>query len=314
MLQCGDNARSRGARRVAPTRTPFPHLSLHTMTDSTPAPYGGAAPAAARKPLTLHRLRAMRDAGEKIAMLTAYDASSAALLDASGVDCLLIGDSLGMVMQGHTSTLPVTLEHVAYHTACVARGNRSAWIVADLPFGSYQESVEQAVRSAVTLMQAGAQMIKLEGGGWTTPLVRALVERGIPVCAHLGLTPQSVHALGGYRIQGRDAQAAATLCTHAAELDAAGAAMLVLELVPSELAARISADFRGITIGIGAGGRTHGQVLVLQDMLDLTQGPKPRFVRNFMDGAASIADAVCRYVRDVKSGAFPDEARHGYVA
>ncbi len=313
MLQCGDNARSRGASRVAPNIPP-PRTFNSTMTDSTPAPYGGAAPAAARKPLTLHRLRAMRDAGEKIAMLTAYDASSAALLDAAGVDCLLIGDSLGMVVQGHGSTLPVTLEHIVYHTSCVARGNRSAWIVADLPFGSYQGSLEQAVGSAVALMQAGAQMVKLEGGGWTTPLVRALVERGIPVCAHLGLTPQSVHALGGYRIQGRDAQAAAALCAHAAELADAGASMLVLELVPSDLAARISADFPGITIGIGAGRRTHGQVLVLHDMLDLTQGPKPRFVRNFMDGATSIADAVACYVRDVKSGAFPDEARHGYVA
>jgi 3-methyl-2-oxobutanoate hydroxymethyltransferase len=279
------------------------------------APYGGTGPAAAtRKPVTLHRLRALRDSGEKVAMLTAYDASSAALLDAAGVDCLLVGDSLGMVVQGHASTLPVTLEQMAYHTACVARANRSAWLVADLPFGSYQESTEQAVRSATVLMQAGAQMVKLEGGGWTAPLVEALVARGIPVCAHLGLTPQSVHALGGYRIQGRDAQAAAQLEAHARELGAAGAAMLVLELMPSALAARISADFPGITIGIGAGAQTHGQVLVLQDMLDISNGPKPRFVRNFMQGAPSIAAAVETYVRDVKSGAFPDEARHGYLA
>jgi 3-methyl-2-oxobutanoate hydroxymethyltransferase len=282
--------------------------------DATTPPYGGASSAAARKPLTLHRLRAMRDAGERVAMLTAYDAASARLLDDAGVDCLLVGDSLGMVMQGHPSTLPVTLEQMAYHTACVARGNRGAWLLADLPFGSYQGGVEQAIASSVTLMQAGAQMIKLEGGGWTAPVVAALVERGIPVCAHLGLTPQSVHALGGYRIQGRDAHGADTLRAQARELGAAGAAMLVLELVPSDLAADISASYPGITIGIGAGARTHGQVLVLHDMLDITAGPKPRFVRNFMQGAASIADAVRSYVRNVKSGAFPDEAQHGYTA
>ncbi|MGC9162524.1 MAG: 3-methyl-2-oxobutanoate hydroxymethyltransferase [Thiomonas sp.] len=278
------------------------------------APYGSAAPAdAPRKPMTLHRLRALRDSGEKIAMLTAYDAASAALLDAAGVDCLLVGDSLGMVIQGHASTLPVTLEQMVYHTQCVARGNRSAWLIADLPFGSYQGGTEQAIASSVALMQAGAQMIKLEGGGWTAPLVRALVERGIPVCAHLGLTPQSVHALGGYRIQGRDAQAAQTLRQHAAELGEAGAAMLVLELVPSDLAADISAAFPGITIGIGAGSRTHGQVLVLHDMLGITLGPKPRFVRNFLQGAQSVLDAVHAYVQAVKSGDFPNEAVHGYT-
>jgi 3-methyl-2-oxobutanoate hydroxymethyltransferase len=284
-------------------------------TDFTSPPTGSAAPTdAPRKPLTLHRLRTLRDSGEKIAMLTAYDAASAALLDAAGVDCLLVGDSLGMVMQGHASTLPVTLEQMVYHTQCVARGNRSAWLIADLPFGSYQGSTEQAIASSVALMQAGAQMIKLEGGGWTAPLVAALVERGIPVCAHLGLTPQSVHALGGYRIQGRDAQAADTLRQHAAELGAAGAAMLVLELVPSDLAADISAAFPGITIGIGAGSRTHGQVLVLHDMLGITLGPKPRFVRNFLLGASSVFDAVRAYVLAVKSGDFPNEAMHGYPA
>ncbi len=278
------------------------------------APYGGAAAAASRKPMTLHRLRSMREAGEKIAMLTAYDAASAALLEDCGVDCLLVGDSLGMVMQGHASTLPVSLEQMSYHVGCVARGAPRSWVLADLPFGSYQSDTAQAVRSAAALMQAGAQMIKIEGGGWTAPLVAALVERGIPVCAHLGLTPQSVHALGGYRIQGRDEQGAQTLLRHAAELGRAGAAMMVLELVPSDLAARVSADYPGITIGIGAGARTHGQVLVLHDMLDITLGAKPRFVRNFMLGADSIHAAVQAYVRDVKSGAFPDEALHGYGA
>ena len=287
-------------------------MSSAPDTAST-APYGGAAPAP-RKPMTLHRLRAMRESGEKVAVLTAYDAASAALLDDCGVDCLLVGDSLGMVMQGHASTLPVTLDHMAYHVSCVARAASRAWVIADLPFGSYQADTAQAVHSAAALMQAGAQMVKLEGGGWTAPLVSALVERGIPVCAHLGLTPQSVHALGGYRIQGRDEQGAQALLQHARELGKAGAAMLVLELVPSELAARLSAEYPGITIGIGAGARTHGQVLVLHDMLDITLGPKPRFVRNFMRGAAGVREAVEAYVRDVKSGAFPDESLHGYVA
>ena len=278
------------------------------------APYGGTASPASRKPMTLHRLRAMREAGEKIAMLTAYDAATAALLQDCGVDCLLVGDSLGMVMQGHASTLPVSLEQMSYHVGCVSRGAPRSWVLADLPFGSYQADVAQAVRSAAALMQAGAQMVKLEGGGWTPPVVAALVQRGIPVCAHLGLTPQSVHALGGYRIQGRDDKGAQTLLRQARELGEAGAAMLVLELVPSDLAARVSAEFPGITIGIGAGARTHGQVLVLHDMLDITLGAKPRFVRNFMLGADSIHAAVQAYVRDVKSGAFPDEALHGYGA
>jgi 3-methyl-2-oxobutanoate hydroxymethyltransferase len=288
---------------------------MPSPTDPGAPPYGGsAAEPSTRKPVTLHRLRAMREAGEKIAMLTAYDAASARVLDDAGVDCILIGDSLGMVVQGHASTWPVTVEQMAYHTGCVARGNQRAWVVADLPFGSYQSGTERAIQNAAALMQAGAHMVKLEGGGWTTPLVAALVERGIPVCGHLGLTPQSVHALGGYRIQGRGADAAQTLIDHARAIGEAGAAMLVLELVPSDLAARISADYPGITIGIGAGGRTHGQVLVLHDMLDIPAGRKARFVRNFMDGAHSIGEAVRTYVRDVKVGAFPDEAVHGYTA
>jgi 3-methyl-2-oxobutanoate hydroxymethyltransferase len=282
------------------------------MSVSSASLYGGSAVAASRRPVTLHRLRAMRDAGEKIAMLTAYDAASARLLDDCGVDCILVGDSLGMVVQGHSSTLPVLLEQMVYHTACVARGNRNAWLIADLPFGSYQRGTEQAIASATALMQAGAQMVKLEGGSWTAPLISALVERGIPVCGHLGLTPQSVHALGGYRVQGRGAEAAQTLTTHAHGLGEAGAAMLVLELVPSDLAAQISDAHSGITIGIGAGSRTHGQVLVLHDMLDIPAGPKPRFVRNFMHGVNSVGGAIQAYVRDVKSGAFPDESLHGY--
>ncbi|WKB52251.1 3-methyl-2-oxobutanoate hydroxymethyltransferase [Eleftheria terrae] len=281
-------------------------MSSHASPDDSPS-------TAARKPVTLHRLREMHAAGEKIAMLTVYDSSFARLLDEAGVDCLLVGDSLGMVLQGQSSTLPVTLEEVAYHTRSVARGNRTAWLIADLPFGSYQESREQALRSSVQLMQAGAHMVKLEGGGWSAETVRFLVERGIPVCAHLGLTPQSVHALGGYRIQGRDESSAMTLKRHAGELADAGAAMMVLELVPSTLAAEVAALNPGLmTIGIGAGPQCAGQVLVLHDMLHVTRGKLPRFVRNFMADADGIDGAVRSYVRDVKNGRFPDPQLHTY--
>src|ERR1700689_5467485 len=189
-----------------------------------------------RKPVTLHRLRDMRAAGEKIAMLTCYDATFARVLDDAGVDVLLVGDSLGMVLQGRDTTLPVTMDEMVYHTGCVARGNRTAWIIADMPFGSYQESAEHALSNAVRLMQSGAHMVKLEGGGWTAPIVQFLVDRSIPVCAHLGCTPQSVYALGGNRVQGRDESAAARLHQHAEQLVSAGAACLVLELVPATLA------------------------------------------------------------------------------
>jgi 3-methyl-2-oxobutanoate hydroxymethyltransferase len=269
-------------------------------------------PALPRKPLTLHRLREMHAAGQKIAMLTCYDASFARLLDGAGVDCLLVGDSLGMVLQGQACTVPVTLQQMAYHTECVARGNRTAWILGDLPFGSYQESGEQALRSAVTLMQAGAHMVKLEGGGWTADTVRFLVERGIPVCAHLGLTPQSVHALGGYRVQGRGEGAAATLKQQARELADAGAAMLVLELVPSALAAEVTLALTIPVIGIGAGPQCSGQVLVLHDMLGITAGKLPRFVRNFLEGSPSVEHAVRNYVAAVKNQDFPDTELHCY--
>jgi len=265
-----------------------------------------------RRPMTLHRLRAMHAASEKIAMLTCYDASFARLLDATGIDVLLVGDSLGMVLQGHDSTVPVSLDEMAYHTQCVARGNTHMWVVSDLPFGSYHASADQALRSAVRLMQSGAHMVKLEGGGWTTETVRFLVERGIPVCAHLGLTPQSVHALGGYRVQGRDAQAAATLHQHARELADAGASMLVLELMPSALASALTAALPIPVIGIGAGAGCSGQVLVLHDMLGITVGRPPRFVRNFMTESASIEVALRRYVAAVKDGSFPVESIHTY--
>jgi 3-methyl-2-oxobutanoate hydroxymethyltransferase len=267
---------------------------------------------AGRKPMNLHRLRAMHAAGEKIAMLTCYDASFARLLDDAGVDVMLIGDSLGMVLQGHDSTVPVSLDEMAYHTRCVARGNRNAWIIGDLPFGSYHESVDQALRSATRLMQSGAHMVKLEGGGWTASTVSFLVERGIPVCAHLGLTPQSVHALGGYRVQGREEHAAQTLLLHARELAEAGAAMLVLELIPSALADEVTAALPIPVIGIGAGAGCSGQVLVLHDMLGITRGKLPRFVRDFMSEGGGAEAAVSRYVSAVKDGSFPAESIHTY--
>jgi len=267
---------------------------------------------AERKPVTLHRLRRMLAEGEKIAMLTAYDASFARLADDAGVDCLLVGDSLGMMVQGRTSTVPVTLDEVAYHLRCVAAGNRHAWLLGDLPFGTYEAGPEQALRSSAVLLQAGAQMVKLEGG-WAVETVRFLTARGIPVCAHLGLTPQSANALGGYRVQGRDEAAAQLLERHAREFAEAGAAMLVLELVPAALAQRVQAQNPDlIVIGIGAGADVAGQVLVLHDMLGVTQGKLPRFVRNFMAEGGSVGDGLRRYVQAVKQRSFPDPTLHTY--
>ncbi|MFM2056661.1 MAG: 3-methyl-2-oxobutanoate hydroxymethyltransferase [Pseudomonadota bacterium] len=270
-----------------------------------------------RKPVTLQSLRDMLARAEPISMLTAYDATFARVADDAGIDTLLVGDSLGMIIQGHSSTLPVTLDEMAYHTRCVARGlaagGGTAFLIADLPFGSYQEGPAQALRSSTALMQAGAQMVKLEGGGWTPETVRQLTERGIPVCAHLGLTPQSVHAFGGWRVQGRDEAGATTLRRHAKELADAGAAMMVLELMPSALAASVQADNPGlITIGIGAGAGTAGQVLVQHDMLGLTRGKLPRFVRNFQAEGGSAEEAIRRYVSAVKAREYPNEALHGY--
>jgi 3-methyl-2-oxobutanoate hydroxymethyltransferase len=265
-----------------------------------------------RKPTTLHRLRDMQASGEKIAMLTCYDAAFAAVLEAVGVDALLVGDSLGMVLQGRPTTLAVSMEAMEYHVRCVARGGGTCWIVADLPFGSYQLSVDAALGNAVRLMQAGAHMIKLEGGGWTAAVVARMVDRGIPVCAHLGFTPQSVHALGGHRVQGRDEAGAGTLRRQALELVQAGAAMIVLEMVPAVLAADLTSQLPVPTIGIGAGSGCGGQVLVLHDMLGLHPTGAPRFVRNFMADGATIQAAVRGYVEAVKSGRFPDDAVHGF--
>ncbi len=227
-------------RLDSPDSQPIRHRTMSQTTTATGTPYGTLPPASPlpqRRPISLPRLAQMREAGEKITMLTAYDATFAAVADAAGVECILVGDSLGMVCQGLPSTVGVSLDTMAYHTESVTRGlhrvQGTAWVVADLPFGSYHESREQALRSASRLMQAGAHMVKLEGGGWTAPTVQFLVERGIPVCAHLGLTPQTVHALGGYRVQGKGDAAAAELRRHALELQDAGAAMLVLEMVPA---------------------------------------------------------------------------------
>lgn len=298
-------------------------LSASTASLSA-TPYGTLPPAitpSARKPLSLPRLREMHAQGEKITMLTAYDATFAAVADAAGVECILVGDSLGMVCQGLSSTVGVTLEAMRHHTECVANGLRraqaTAWLISDLPFGSYHESKEQALRSAVVLMQAGAHMVKLEGGGWTTETVRFLVERGIPVCAHLGLTPQTVHALGGYRVQGKTEESAALLRRDARALQDAGASMLVLEMVPAALSLEVTELLTHCpTIGIGAGSGTSGQVLVLHDMLGMNLGKMPKFVRNFMEGdsnqSASVRGAMEAYVRAVKDGSFPVNAVHAW--
>ena len=292
---------------IAPV--PAPATAYGSLPTTSPQPL--------RRPVSLPRLAQMRERGEKISMLTAYDATFAAVADAAGVDCILVGDSLGMVCQGLASTVGVTLETMRHHTDSVARGlrraNASAWLIADLPFGTYQESKEQALRSATVLMQAGAHMVKLEGGGWTAETVRFLVERGIPVCAHLGLTPQTVHALGGYRVQGREDAAAQLMMQQAHALEDAGAAMLVLEMVPERLATPLTQALKHChTIGIGAGNGTAGQVLVLHDMLGINLGKNPRFVRNFMEGASSVQDAIAAYVKAVKDGSFPDNALHAW--
>jgi 3-methyl-2-oxobutanoate hydroxymethyltransferase len=261
-------------------------------------------------PVTLARLREMKRCGEKIACLTAYDASFAALLERAGVELLIVGDSLGMVVQGHDSTLPVTLADMIYHARCVRRGSKTAFIVADLPFMSYA-STAQAIGNAARLMQeGGAHMVKLEGGAWLAETVRELTQRGLPVCAHLGLLPQSVHQLGGYRVQGRDAASAETLLNDARALEQAGAGLLVLECVPAALAQQVTQALSIPVIGIGAGAACDGQVLVLYDVLGLVSKP-PKFSRNFLQGEPDIVSAVRAYVKTVKAGAFP-AAEHSF--
>ena len=263
------------------------------------------------KPITISKLLSMRAESEKIAMLTAYDSTMSALLNRCGVETILIGDSLGNVIQGHSSTTPVTVEQVAYHTECVARANSHAFIIADLPFASYGDPV-QALDSSAELMRAGADMVKLEGGDWQIDIIQYLVERSVPVCAHLGLLPQSVHILGGYKVQGKSKDAASLMLEQAIACEQAGAQMIVLEAIPSSLGKLITESLSIPTIGIGAGADCSGQVLVLQDMLGISPGKPPKFVKNFMDGHASIEEAVKAYVREVKSGKFPG-SEHGFA-
>jgi 3-methyl-2-oxobutanoate hydroxymethyltransferase len=258
-----------------------------------------------RPPVTLGTLERMKERGDKIACLTAYDASFAVLLDAAGVDVVLAGDSLGMVIQGHDTTVPVTMDHMVYHCAAVARGLQRPFLIADLPFMSYP-SRELALSNSVRLMQeGGARMVKLESGKGQTDIVEFLARHDIAVCAHLGLKPQSVHKTGGFRVQGRDAQAAERMLEDALALEAAGADVVLLECIPADLGRTISQAVKVPVIGIGAGPDTDGQILVVYDILDLTAGRKPRFVRNFMAGSASPQEAAARYVQAVKSGEYP---------
>ena len=255
--------------------------------------------------ITLSTLQKMAQEGSKIAMLTCYDASFAAVLEEGGVESLLIGDSLGNVLQGHESTLPVTLRDVVYHTQCVARGSKRAFIIGDMPFGTFQVSPEETLRNGAELMAAGAHMVKIEGGRPMLETIEFLTDRGIPVCGHLGLTPQSVHQLGGYKVQGKGETEAQRLLREAKQVEQAGAGMLVLEAIPAALAHDVTAALTIPTIGIGAGVDCSGQVLVLHDMLDVYPGKKAKFVKNFMRPTGSIQGAVELYVKEVKARTFP---------
>ena len=267
--------------------------------------YAQSSKSPATTAVTVPRLREMKSRHEKIVALTAYDASFAAQCDAAGIDVLLVGDSLGMVVQGNASTLPVTVDDIVYHGAAVARGIARALLIADLPFMSYRDA-DCALRNAARLLaEAGAAMVKLEGAGYATDVIAALTQRGIPVCAHLGLTPQSVHKLGGYRVQGKGRAAADLLFADARAVEQAGAELLVLECVPAALAARITREIRIPTIGIGAGAGCDGQVLVLYDMLGITPGRRPRFSKDFLAGSGSVAAALRAYAQAVRDGAFP---------
>jgi len=262
--------------------------------------------------LTITDLTRMKAAGEKIAVLTAYDASFARLAEQAGVDVLLVGDSLGMVVQGHQSTLPVTVDEMVYHAAAVARARSRALLVADMPFMSYGSPAEALVNAGRLMKEGGAHMVKLEGGAPQLDTVHHLTRHAVPVCAHLGLQPQSVYQLGGYRVQGRDADGARQIRDDALALQAAGAQLLVLECVPATLAAEVTASLAIPVIGIGAGAATDGQVLVIYDVLGIAGGKPPSFVRNFLVGQDSVADALAAYVRAVKDGSFPDAA-HCYA-
>lgn len=254
--------------------------------------------------VTINTLREHKAKGEAFTMLTAYDATFAQVVSEAGVDAILIGDSLGMVLQGHDSTLPVTMEHMCYHVRSVASGNRGALVMADMPFMSYG-TIPAALDNAAELMRAGAHMVKLEGTDWMRDTITALSDRGVPVCAHLGLTPQFVNKFGGYRVQGRDEKHAELMIEHACQLEAAGADVILLECVPAALAARITQAVRAPVIGIGAGADTDGQVLVLHDMLGITPGRRPRFVKDFLADAGTIQGAIEAYVKAVRDRTFP---------
>ena len=257
--------------------------------------------------ITQTTLQKMAESREKFTVLTCYDAIFAMVLENAGVEVLLVGDSLGNVLQGKSTTLAVTLDDMVYHTRCVAQGSSKAFIMADMPFGSYQISPEQAFENAARIMTAGAHMVKIEGGQIMADTIRFLTQRGIPVCAHIGLTPQSIHQLGGYKLQGNSQQSAQQLLEDAQILEKAGAGLLVMEVVPATLASKITESLSIPTIGIGAGPHCSAQVLVLHDMLGLYSGKKPRFVKDFMSGADSIQAAVSSYIAAVKTGQFPGQ-------
>ncbi|MGK0498645.1 MAG: 3-methyl-2-oxobutanoate hydroxymethyltransferase [Oceanicoccus sp.] len=259
--------------------------------------------------VTVSTLQAHKAAGEKFAVITSYDATFAGLAEAAGIEVILVGDSLGMVLQGHSSTLPTTIDDMVYHTGCVSRGCQQAMIISDLPFASYN-TLEQTLNNSAALMRAGANMVKLEGGEWLLESIRALSDRGIPVCAHLGLTPQSVNSLSGFKVQGRDANQASKILADAKAVDTAGASLLVLECIPSELANSISNSLNIPVIGIGAGPDTDAQVLVLHDMLGLSPRA-PKFVRNFLSDTPDIQSALQAYNQAVKEGSFPGP-EHGF--
>jgi 3-methyl-2-oxobutanoate hydroxymethyltransferase len=266
----------------------------------------------ARPPVSLSTLDRMKAQREKIACLTCYDASFAVLLDAADVDVILVGDSLGMVIQGHDTTVPVTMDDMVYHCRAVSRGVHRPFLIGDLPFMSYP-SKDLALANSVRLMQeGGAEMVKLESGAGQIEIVEFLASHDIAVCAHLGLKPQSVHKTGGFRVQGRSADAARRMLDNARALESAGADIVLLECIPNELGAEISAALQVPVIGIGAGAATDGQILVLYDILDITSGRKPRFVKNFMEGAGNNLEAMRRYVRAVKDGSYPGP-EHGFA-
>jgi 3-methyl-2-oxobutanoate hydroxymethyltransferase len=259
--------------------------------------------------VTIHTLRQMKERGEKIAVLTAYDATFARLFDESGADVLLVGDSLGMVVQGHDTTLPVTLEEIAYHCRAVVRGTKRAHVVGDMPFMSYQSSIEQGMTNAGRLIkEGGCHSVKLEGGAQYVDLVRRLVGAGIPVMGHIGLTPQSFHQLGGFKVQGRETGGRDRLLADARALEEAGCYAIVLEAIPADIAREITQALSIPTIGIGGGVACDGQVLVSYDMLGMDETFKPRFVRRFANLGATIKDAVSQYVGEVRAGSFPSDA------